>query len=138
MDLGGSKNPVYRRTKNTLDRLRKDELLGEALNIMAKYLECEHVEEVLPSELISTYPVNYIPIFCVKHPSKKLRIVFDSAASYAGKSLNNYLLQGPDINNKLSGVLTRFRDNQVGFTAHIECLFHCFDVEPHSAAGYDG
>ena len=49
-------------------------------------------------------------IIGVVNPKKpeKLRVVFDCAAKYKGRSLNEELLQGPDLNNTLVGVLLRF------------------------------
>ena len=51
----------------------------------------------------------YLPHHPVINPNKeKIRIVFDCAAEYNGISLNNRVHQGPDLTNKLVGVLTRF------------------------------
>ena len=48
----------------------------------------------------------YLPHHGVVHPRKlKLRVVFDCSAKYAGTSLNEQLLQGPDLMNSLVGVL---------------------------------
>jgi hypothetical protein len=46
----------------------------------------------------------YIPHHGVFHPLKpvKLRVVFDCSASFRGASLNQNLLQGPDLNNSLA------------------------------------
>lgn len=67
----------------------------------------------------------YIPHHGVYHPQKKkLRVVFDCAASYQGVSLNSELLQGPDLTNSLIGVLTRFRQESIAFTADIEAMYH--------------
>ena len=73
----------------------------------------------------------YLPLFGVYHPKKpdKIRVVFDSSASYEGVSLNEVLLTGPDLNNSLLGVLMRFRKEQVAITADIEHMFHCFVVK---------
>ena len=73
----------------------------------------------------------YLPLFGVYHPKKpdKIRVVFDSSASYEGVSLNEVLLTGPDLNNSLLGVLMRFRKEQVAITADIEHMFHCFLVK---------
>lgn len=52
----------------------------------------------------------FIPHHGIQHPKKrKLRVVFDYTASFQGVSLNNQLLQGPDLTNTLIGVVTRFR-----------------------------
>ena len=67
----------------------------------------------------------YIPHHGVYHPKKhKLRIVFDCGATYQGLSLNSQLLQGPDLTNSLTGVLTRFRQGTVAFIADVEAMFH--------------
>ena len=64
------------------------------------------------------------------HKPDKLRIVFDCAAKHMGVSLNDVLLQGPDLLNSLVGVLTRFRSESVAFAADIESMFHQVKVNP--------
>ncbi|KAA3673840.1 uncharacterized protein DEA37_0010855 [Paragonimus westermani] len=54
----------------------------------------------------------------------KLRIVFDCAANYAGKSLNDQLLWRPDLTNSLTGVLLRFRQEKIAVVVDIEAMFH--------------
>ncbi|XP_028403950.1 uncharacterized protein LOC114526541 [Dendronephthya gigantea] len=68
----------------------------------------------------------YIPHHGVYHPHKpgKIRVVFDCSSRYLGESLNDHLLQGPDLTSKLIGVLTRFRQEKVAFTADIEQMFY--------------
>ena len=68
----------------------------------------------------------YIPHHGVYHPKKpdKIRVVFDCSAKFAGTSLNDQLLQGPDLTNSLVGVLTRFRQEPVAFMADIEAMFY--------------
>lgn len=71
----------------------------------------------------------YIPHHGVYHPQKrKLRVVFDCAASYQGKSLNAELLQGPDLTNTLIGVLTRFRHDHIALMSDIEAMYHQVQV----------
>ena len=52
----------------------------------------------------------YIPHHGEYHPSKprKIRVVFNCGAQFAGRSLNQELLTGPDLTNPIVGVLTRF------------------------------
>ncbi len=73
----------------------------------------------------------YIPHHGVYHPKKpdKLRVVFDCSAKYQGTSLNDHLLQGPDLMNNLTGVLVRFRQHPVAFMCDVEKMFHQFHVE---------
>jgi hypothetical protein len=66
----------------------------------------------------------------VYHPKKpgKVRVVFDSSAKCAGVSLNDVLLKGPDLTNRLLGVLVRFRREAVAITEDIEQMFYNFKV----------
>ena len=67
----------------------------------------------------------YLPHHGVYQEIKqKMRIVFDCSASYRGYTLNNELLQGPDLTNQLVGVLLRFRMHNVPIMADIEAMFH--------------
>ncbi len=67
----------------------------------------------------------YLPHHGVYHPTKrKLRVVFDCSAKFHGSSLNDQLLQGPDLTNSLLGVLTRFRLERVAFIGDIDAMFH--------------
>ena len=68
----------------------------------------------------------YLPHHPVINANKpgKLRVVFDCAAKFQGISLNSQLLQGPDLNNSLVGVVIRFRQEQVALAADVEAMFH--------------
>ena len=128
-----NRQAVYLRTKNTLARLQRDkEKLSQCIQAMNKNLEAGYVEEI-PSNKLKTIEgkVWYLPVFPVVHPKKnKLRLVFDSSASFKGTCLNDMLLQGPDLNNKLRGVLQRFRRGEVGFSTDIEAMFSQFHLQP--------
>lgn len=85
-------------------------------------VECGYAEEA-PS---TTTPGRtfYLPHFAVTHPTKKkMRIVFDAAARFGGKSLNDALLSGPDLLQSLFGVLLRFRQGPVAVVADIKEMF---------------
>lgn len=75
-----------------------------------------------------TVKVNYVPHHGVYHPKKpgKIRVVFDCSPCYAGTSLNQHLLQGPDLMNSLVGVLCRFRQEAIAFSCDVESMFHQF------------
>ena len=68
----------------------------------------------------------YLPHHGVYHPQKpnKIRVVFDCSSQYAGKSLNQQLLSGPNQTNSLLGILIRFRQERVAFLADIEAMFY--------------
>lgn len=68
----------------------------------------------------------YLPHHPVLHPLKpdKTRVVLDCSAKYRGISLNDKLLQGPDLTNSLVDVLTRFRQEHIAMMVDIESMFH--------------
>jgi hypothetical protein len=53
-----------------------------------------------------------------------VRIVLDCAAKYKGKSLNDEVLQGPDLLNSLVGILLRFREQPIAFAADVEMMYY--------------
>ena len=130
---------VYHRTVNTLNNLKKNPVKLEAcVTAMSKNIKAGHVEVVPNLELKPTKEgkVWWLPIFVVSQPKKnKHRLVFDSSAKYGGTSLNSSLLQGPDENNRLRGVLMRFRNGEVAFAGDIEAMFYNFDL-PNNEKDY--
>lgn len=100
---------------------------------MNEYIEEGHAEKVPADELHpEDRPVWYPPHHPVTHPLKpeKVRVVFDCAAQFAKTSLNQQLLQGPDLTNRIVGVLSRFRQETVGLAGDIQSVFHQVRVEP--------
>ena len=66
--------------------------------------------------------------YLIHHPvrhkvKKKLRVVFDCSRKFKDISLNDTLLQGPDLLNNLVGVLLRLREYPIAFVADIEQMF---------------
>ena len=55
----------------------------------------------------------------------KFRVVFDCAAKFKDLFINDKLLQGPDLNNNLTGVLLLLlnRQESVAFAADIHSMF---------------
>ena len=119
------------RLKMLKKRLLKDPVL------LTKYKEC--IEDLLEKGYAKSAPATslegktwYLPHHAVFHPAKpgKVRVVFDCSAKYRGSSLNDRLLQGPDLTNSLVGVLTRFREEPVALMSDIEAMFHQVHVKP--------
>ncbi|XP_068237392.1 uncharacterized protein [Palaemon carinicauda] len=66
-----------------------------------------------------------MPHHSVRHPVKqKDRVVFGLEARHRGTSLNEHLMQGPDLTNILTCVLRRFREGQHAITADVQEMFH--------------
>ena len=70
----------------------------------------------------------YIPHHCTSE-DVKFRVVFDCSARSHGESLNDKLLQGPDLTNTVAGVLIRFRQHPVAVVADIKGKFSQVLVE---------
>ena len=130
--LPKNKLPIFMRARTMLNKVTKNpELSYHCQEIMKSYLELGQVEQldepINPTTQKDTE--NYLPVFPV--PNKdKIRLVFDSSAKYYGRSFNDCLYRGPDTMNKLLGVLCRFRNEEVGYAADIEKMFHAFHVPP--------
>lgn len=98
------------------------------VDFMGNMLENNHAEVAPP--LKNNEERWYLPVFGVYHPQKpnQIRCVFDSSAKHKGVSLNNVLLQGPDLTNSLLGILLRFRKETVAISADIRQMFYSFRV----------
>ena len=113
-------------------RLLKDpELHAKYSSFMTDLLDREYAEQVpeKPSEQPLTWYLPHQPVFNPRKPTKT-RIVFDCSAKCKDISLNDALLQGPDLTNTLVGVLLRFRQEPVAFMADVEAMFHQVRVKP--------
>lgn len=113
--------------------LKNQELLLKYSSFMEDLVKNGHARKVPQDRL--THPVGavwYLPHHPVLNPNKpdKVRVVFDCAAKHQGTSLNDQLLQGPDLTNNLVGVLTRFRQEPVALMADVESMFHQVHVSP--------
>ncbi|XP_073412242.1 uncharacterized protein [Dendrobates tinctorius] len=107
---------------------KKPEMRDHFFSFMSKIFENCHAE--LAPTLKDSEECWFLPMFGVYYPKKpgQIRVVFDSSAKFDDVSLNDVLLTGPDLNNKLLGVLMRFRKDSIAFIADIQQMFHCFLV----------
>ena len=130
IELPQNKAQVFQRTKKTLQNLQKDpDKLQQCLQSFEKSIQKEYIEPVPPDEIENpAHRTWYSPIFPVGKENKPPRLVYDASAKYHGISLNDALLQGPDLNNQLRSVLLRFREQPIAFAADIEAMFNNFAV----------
>ena len=127
-NLPDNRQMAFSRLTTLKRKLSTDQRLHRQYNdFMKDMLNSGYAERVPDSNLYrNDGQVWYIPHHAVRHAQKpdKVRVVFDCPAKYHGVSLNDSLLQGPDLTNDLLDVLLRFREEQVAFTADIEAMFY--------------
>ena len=78
-------------------------------------------------------PQWYLPHHPVVNPNKpsKIRRVCNAAALFAGNSLNEALVSGPDLLSDLIGILTCIRFFKIDLSADIEAMFLQNEVPEH-------
>lgn len=94
--------------------------------VQSKFEEYIQKGYLAPAQSTATPPARewYLPWFFAYHPDKKPRYVLDAASKVNGKSLNDYLMKGPDLLEPLPSVLMRFRRHQIGIAGDIKEMFH--------------
>ena len=136
-ELPKNQASIKHRSVNTLIRIdRKPEIAEKCQETLQKYWDMGHVEQLSSEFSDNPDMVCHIPVFpVVQQKKQKVRLVFDSSAQFKGNCLNDNLLRGPNDNNRLIGVLLRFRQERVAFCADIECMYHNFRIpEEHRNA----
>ena len=90
--------------------IRDDQLHQLYAKTMQNYIDHGYAEPV-PGDAEVASRRWFLPHHPVTNPNKqnKVRIVFNCASQCKGVSLNDVLIQGPQLMNNLVGVLTRFR-----------------------------
>ena len=127
-ELPNNRWVAEQRLESLRRKLSKDDALftkykdGIADLLQKGYCEEVKEEDSLPEDAAQWYLPHH-PVFHAMKPGK-VRIVFDCASKFAGVSLNDVVHQGPDLTNKLIGVLLRFRQEPVAMMADIEAMFH--------------
>ena len=109
---------VLSRLQQLKARLNLDpDVLEKYMHVVESYISQGHARKVELGDGSEKWMLPHHPVL---HPLKpgKLRVVFDCAASYQGRSFNNELLTGPDLLQSLIDVL-RFRLGRIAFTADI-------------------
>ena len=125
--LPDSREMAQRRLNHLSRRFQKSESLRvEYTQAMNEVIEQGYAEEVQDEEMNrQDGKVWYVPHHPVLNPKKgKLRIVYDCAAQYCGQSLNQHIHAGPDLIQKLAGVLLRFRLGRVAVMADIKAMYY--------------
>ncbi|MES9904690.1 MAG: DUF1759 domain-containing protein, partial [Sedimenticola sp.] len=130
--LPNNKYVAQNRLKSLRRKLEKEATFRRHYSeFMQELIKNGHAEQVPASEVSAENGrLWYIPHHGVYHPQKpdKIRVVFDCSSEFQGVSLNAHLLQGPDLANRLVGVLCRFRKEPVAIMCDVEKMFYQFRV----------
>ena len=112
-----------------------------ALTIMEESAELRdgHYEIALPwkvfppelpnNKIVAEHRLGLLKKRLIKDPG----LHFDCASKFQNTSLNQRILQGPDLSNSLTGVLTRFRVESTAIMADIEKMFYQVHVPTEDA-----
>jgi hypothetical protein len=128
INLKNSRPQAERRFHLMEKKMDKDPEFAESYTKkFVEYEEKKYIRKLSPEEAAVVTPKTwYLPHIAAYHSNKpgKPRLVFDGAGKVSGSSLNDRLLQGPDLLSPLNSVLCKFRQKKVAFTADIKEMFH--------------
>ncbi|XP_075167653.1 uncharacterized protein LOC142239764 [Haematobia irritans] len=119
------------RLKCLQKKFKKDPQLQQTMQVeIDKLLNKGYARKVTNSEFNSYSRTWYLPIFVALNPNKpgKVRLVWDAAAKSNNKSLNDFLMSGPDLLTSLINVLLEFRVGQIAVCGDIAEMFHRINV----------
>ena len=105
--------------------LKRNKRLKEYDDAIQDYIEQGHAEKA-PD--VPDGPVHILPHHAV-HKKEKVRVVFDAASGHPN-ALNDFIRPGPNLIADLTGILLRFRFNDIGLTADLEKAFLQLSLHP--------
>ncbi|XP_011858763.1 PREDICTED: uncharacterized protein LOC105556267, partial [Vollenhovia emeryi] len=126
--IGSSREVALQRFKALERRFKRQPNLKEDyVRFMEEYERQGHMEPVDGDTLSENGLTCFLPHHSVLRPdhlTTKVRVVFDaSAKTSSGRSLNDMLLAGPNLQNDLMHILLRFRLHKYVITADIAMMF---------------
>lgn len=133
VELPNSKELAMSHLMKLKQRLTSDDEFRKDYNSFMQDITSSGYAERVPVDEASTKSkqVGYSPHHGVYHKKKpgKIKVVFDCSFVCDGQSLNQQLLQGPDLTNNLTGVLCRFRQERIAFMCDIQAMVHQVKVD---------
>ena len=118
---------AHKRLNYLRGRFHRDgNLFDKYKGVIQRHIDKGYIERVFDNPLTPNIsPLWYLPHHAVFNPRKpdKIRVVFDCAAKYMNVSLNDCLLQGPNLTTQLIQVLIRFRQETMAILADIQEMF---------------
>ncbi|KZS13019.1 Uncharacterized protein APZ42_021942 [Daphnia magna] len=85
------------------------------------------------SRLLDPASAKYFLVHHGVYKGSKLRLVFDAAAPFRGKSLNDAIISGPALQPALAAVISRFRQEEITWASDIEAMYSGFRLASEDA-----
>ncbi|XP_076546700.1 uncharacterized protein LOC143305767 [Osmia lignaria lignaria] len=130
-DFGDSRRSAFRRFNALQRKLNANAVLkAEYTKVMQEYITLGHMSRA-DDETVAGYYMPHHAVIKTTSATTKVRVVFDaSAKSETNISLNDRLMIGPTIQDKLFEHLVRFRTHAYVLTADIEKMYRQILVHP--------
>ena len=129
-DLRGNFGYALNRLKKTEQSLMKNEdtsLLAKYSANFEEYMSKGYMKKISPDvtelAISNSWFLPHFPVIRYDRATTKIRVVYDAAAKFLGKSLNDELYPGPSICNDLIEVLLGFRRHTVALTGDVAEMF---------------
>ena len=131
--LGESRTQAHSRYLSNEQSIIRRGIWTQFQEVIQQYLDLGHAEPV-PPEAEAPARQFYLPMHAVfkeSSSSTKIRVVFDgSAVTTSGRSLNNTLLVGPQLQPTLGNILMRFRTYPVALNGDISKMYREVELTP--------
>ena len=109
--------------------IKKPNLKEPYIENLKSYIENDHMSEGNSESINFGYFLAHHAVIKQSSLTTKVRVVFDASAKTSnGKSLNDTLMVGPNIQEKLFPLLIRFRSHAYALTTDIEKMFRQIQV----------
>ena len=120
--LDSNRQMAENRFRSLLNRFqRQPEFEVDYRAAVQKYLDQGYASRV-PDPASARYFLAHHGVY----KGKKLRVVYDAAAAFKGKCLNDAIISGPALQPSLAAVITRFREGEIAWASDIEAMFSRF------------
>lgn len=136
INIGNSFSYALKRFYNLEKRFQRDpQLFYKYKQFIDEYIQLGHAKVIDISELDINNKPYYIlahhPIFNPQSPTTALRVVFDgSMQTEKGVSLNDYMLNGKNVQNDLFNILVLFRLYKFTLICDIKKMFRQVLIHP--------
>ncbi|XP_071963873.1 uncharacterized protein [Antedon mediterranea] len=132
LNMDNNYEMAFKRLECLERKLTRDKMLGDNYqNVLDNYRSKGYVRKI--DQSLTELNQWFLPHFPVVKPDKettKVRLVFDAAARYGGRCLNDMIYPGPKLQNDLFDVLLRFRKEKVAIICDIAEMYLQIGVQP--------